>query len=78
MWKNGGPLRQSLARSLNDASTLLNNLLLWAKNQMQLNAVQLETVGLKQLLSSTVNLFQTQADLKKIHIKMWAEDRFTC
>ena len=34
-------IEKSLAASLRDAKILLNNLLLWAKNQMQLNYIQL-------------------------------------
>ena len=67
-------IEKSLARSLHDASTLLNNLLLWAKNQMQFNTVQLETIGLKALLRATVNLFQTQTELKKINVNLVAEE----
>jgi two-component system sensor histidine kinase/response regulator len=67
-------IEKSLARSLNDASTLLNNLLLWAKNQMQLNYVQLETIDLKALLTATVNLFHTQTELKNINVKLCVED----
>lgn len=63
-------IEQNLARSLTDANTLLNNLLLWAKNQMRLNYVQLETINVKALLMETVSLYQVQADHKKINIKM--------
>ncbi|MEJ5963464.1 sensor histidine kinase [Pedobacter immunditicola] len=67
-------IEKSLARSLDDASTLLNNLLLWAKNQMQLNYVQVENIGLQALLTGLVQLFQTQAELKKINVQLYAED----
>ncbi|MEJ5963463.1 sensor histidine kinase [Pedobacter immunditicola] len=67
-------IEQSLARSLNEANTLLNNLLLWAKNQMHLNYVQLETIHIKALLTETVDLYRVQADHKKISIKMCVED----
>ena len=67
-------IEKSLARSLNDANTLLNNLLLWAKNQMHLHYVQLETINIKTLLSETVSLYQVQADHKKIRVKVCAEE----
>jgi len=67
-------IEKSLARSLNDANTLLNNLLLWAKNQMHLHYVQLETINIKRLLSETVSLYQVQADHKKIRVKVCAEE----
>lgn len=67
-------IEKSLARSLSDASTLLNNLLLWAKNQMQLHSVQLQTIDVKVLLNAVVSLFQTPVELKKINVKLYAED----
>jgi len=67
-------IEKSLAHSLHDANTLLNNLLLWAKNQMHLNYVQLETINIKALLSKTVSLYQVQADHKKISIKICTEE----
>ena len=69
-------IEKSLARSLNDANNLLNNLLLWAKNQMHLNYVQLETIPIKALLAETVSLYQGQADHKKINIKIHASADF--
>ena len=67
-------IEKSLARSLHDASTLLNNLLLWAKNQLQFNTVQLGKTSLHDLLTATVHLFHTQAELKKINVKLIIED----
>jgi len=67
-------IEKSLARSLDDASTLLNNLLLWAKNQMQHHSLHLERISLRAMLSALVNLFQTQAELKKINVSLQVED----
>jgi two-component system sensor histidine kinase/response regulator len=67
-------IEKGLAHTLNDANLLLNNLLLWAKNQMQLNYMQLERVNLQQLLLETVNLLQLRAESKKICIHMHVEN----
>jgi len=61
-------IEKDLASSLRDAKILLNNLLLWAKNQMQLNYVQLEPVNFPKLLTDTVRLFKQRAEEKKINI----------
>ena len=61
-------IEKDLASSLRDAKILLNNLLLWAKNQMQLNYVQLEPVNFPELLTATAKLFKQRAEEKKIHI----------
>ncbi|MEJ5963465.1 sensor histidine kinase [Pedobacter immunditicola] len=63
-------IEKDLACSLRDAKILLNNLLLWAKNQMQLNYVQLEAVDFGKLLIQTVNLFKQRAEEKKIKINI--------
>jgi len=63
-------IEKSLASSLRDAKILLNNLLLWAKNQMQLNYVQLEAVDFPKLLTETVKLFKLRAEEKKITINI--------
>lgn len=67
-------IEKDLACSLRDAKILLNNLLLWAKSQMQLNYIQLETVDIKKLITETIEIFRLRADAKKITFKIAIEE----
>ncbi len=57
-------LEKELVNNLSNAEELLNNLLNWAKNQMQNTAPQIKKINLNQLLAKKMEVFQNIA-LKK-------------
>ncbi|MDR6786166.1 signal transduction histidine kinase [Pedobacter africanus] len=61
-------MEQKLISSVDDAQYLLNNLLLWARNQLQNNEVQLEQLNFKDTLNHTLNMFLQMAKNKNIRV----------
>ena len=61
-------LEQDLVNNLTNAEELLNNLLNWAKNQMQNAAPQIKKINLNQLLKKKMEVFKFIALKKDILI----------
>lgn len=59
-------LETELVNNLNNAEELLNNLLNWAKNQMQNATPQIKKINLNQLLEKKMEVFQNIAAKKDI------------
>ncbi|WP_192820923.1 tetratricopeptide repeat-containing sensor histidine kinase [Rufibacter sp. LB8] len=57
-----------LGKDYENATNLLNNLLVWAKSQMAGGSVQWESVNLQQLSEETASLMANNAQLKQIRI----------
>ena len=62
-----------VVNDLNYTTALMENLLQWAKWQMQSNSIHAETIDVNQLLNETVQLLHLQAETKKIKIKTKAD-----
>ncbi len=58
-----------IKNSAQNASSLLNNLLLWAKTVSEEAEVQIETVNLNELTDAVVKIVSANAERKKISIK---------
>jgi two-component system, sensor histidine kinase and response regulator len=54
---------------LNYTTGLMENLLLWAKSQMQADAMKKQTVDVTQLIKEVIQLLRLQADSKKVYIE---------
>ena len=61
-------MEQKLISAVDDAQYLLNNLLLWARNQLQNNEVQLQQLNIKDTLSHTLTMFLQMAKNKNIRV----------
>lgn len=53
---------------LNYVTSLMENLLQWAKSQMQADAVYVEQLDLSQQITETVNILRLQAEAKSVYI----------
>jgi signal transduction histidine kinase len=62
-----------IKKDLNYTVGLMENLLQWAKSQMESHTVHPELVDVHQLVQDTMNLFHLQAENKKIYIESKAE-----
>lgn len=61
-------LFSKLIKEVGYTSNLLENLLQWAKSQLQGMKVNSQTIDIQEITTSTVNLLQEMADTKKIRI----------
>jgi two-component system sensor histidine kinase/response regulator len=68
-------MTKDLTQSLGDAQNLLQNLLLWAKSQMQNSQMQLEEVHLRSLFNEAVELVEQRASKKNIQIHIAMEPK---
>ncbi|MGV3504700.1 MAG: tetratricopeptide repeat-containing sensor histidine kinase [Adhaeribacter sp.] len=57
-----------LGRDVETASSMLNNLLAWAKVQLQGSALQLQPVALRQLADDNLRMAQAQASQKQVQL----------
>jgi two-component system, sensor histidine kinase and response regulator len=55
-----------ILNDLNYTTSLMDNLLLWAKSQMQGFSINLQEINLKNSIEETINLLHLQAQTKKI------------
>lgn len=62
-----------VVNDLNYTTALMENLLQWAKWQMQSNSIHRETIDVNKLVQETVQLLHLQAETKKIKIKTKAD-----
>jgi two-component system, sensor histidine kinase and response regulator len=62
-----------VVNDLNYTTALMENLLQWAKWQMQSNSIHPETIDVNRLVNETVQLLHLQAETKKIKIKTKAD-----
>jgi len=62
-----------VVNDLNYTTALMENLLQWAKWQMQSNSIHPQTIDVNSLVSETVHLLHLQAEAKKIKIKTNAD-----
>ncbi len=68
---DGDEIRKHLPAILNDlnyTTSLIDNLLTWAKTQMQGYSISLQATKLKPLVTETIHLLQLQAQAKEIDI----------
>jgi signal transduction histidine kinase len=66
-----------IVNDLNYTTALMENLLQWAKWQMESNSIHPETIDVNRLVNEAVQLLHLQAEAKKIKIKTKA-DLFVC
>jgi two-component system, sensor histidine kinase and response regulator len=57
-----------IQKDMNYVVGLMDNLLQWAKVQMQHNAVQLQKIDLKRIVDDTIQQLQLQAKAKRIYV----------
>ena len=62
-----------VVNDLNYTTALMENLLQWAKWQMQSNSIYPQTIDINNLVTETVQLLHLQAEAKKIKIKTKAD-----
>src|SRR6185369_13273014 len=62
-----------VVNDLNYTTALMENLLQWAKWQMQSNSIHPETIDVNRLVNETVQLLHLQAETKKIKIRTKAD-----
>jgi len=62
-----------VVNDLNYTTALMENLLQWAKWQMQSNSIYPQTINVNKLVTETVQLLHLQAETKKIKIKTNAD-----
>ena len=62
-----------VVNDLNYTTALMENLLQWAKWQMQSNSIYPQTINVNKLVTETVQLLHLQAETKKIKIKTKAD-----
>lgn len=62
-----------VVNDLNYTTALMENLLQWAKWQMESNSIHPETIDVNRLVTETVQLLHLQAETKKIKIKTKAD-----
>lgn len=83
MHKNNLPgeqIQERLPHVLNDVNytiSLMENLLQWAKNQMDTEAVKIAPVEIQTVIADVLNLLQQQAVAKNIYIENKAEEPHT-
>jgi signal transduction histidine kinase len=68
----GEDLKKMLPEVVNDLNYtvgLMDNLLQWAKSQMQADAVKAGTINVSKLVEEVMQLLRLQADAKKIYIE---------
>lgn len=58
-----------IIRDLQYTTSLMENLLQWAKSQMNADALVLQFVDLSELIQETTELLRLQATAKKVHLK---------
>lgn len=56
-----------VVNDLNYTTGLMENLLQWAKSQMQADNIKLQTIDISSLIAETFQLLHLQAEAKKIH-----------
>ncbi|MGK2861308.1 MAG: sensor histidine kinase [Chitinophagaceae bacterium] len=61
---------------LNFTVSLMDNLLQWAKSQMQAHTVNADFINVKEMIEEVMKLLYLQAEAKKIHIENKASDGF--
>lgn len=61
---------KELNRSLDEAQNLLHNIVLWAKTQMDVSHMHLESLNVSDLIHKTSGLFQARATKKGISITL--------
>ncbi|WP_276500588.1 sensor histidine kinase [Terrimonas pollutisoli] len=62
---------------LNYTVSLMDNLLQWAKSQMQADTVNAGPINVKQMIDDVLHILYLQAEAKKIHIENRAIDGFS-
>lgn len=66
-------------KDLNYTTSLMENLLLWAKSQMQADVVYLQDINIGHLVNDVANLLRLQLEAKKIYTQVLVqEDVFVC
>src|SRR6201991_1163599 len=63
-----------VVNELTYTTSLMENLLLWARSQMQTDAVKPQMIDISALMTEVSRLLRLQADAKKIMIKLEADD----
>ncbi|MGB8190710.1 MAG: ATP-binding protein [Chitinophagaceae bacterium] len=58
-----------IVKDLNYTTSLMENLLLWAKSQMQMDAIQIQGMDIAQMIDETTHLLRLQAEAKRIYIQ---------
>jgi signal transduction histidine kinase len=69
---SGDDLKQMVPDILNDlnyTTALMENLLQWAKSQMEADALRIQKVDIAQLVNDTTRLLRLQAEAKQIYIE---------
>jgi two-component system sensor histidine kinase/response regulator len=61
-------------KDLNYTTSLMENLLQWAKSQMQASAVNLQTVNTAAVVKDVANLLRLQVEAKKIQLRVQLKD----
>lgn len=61
---------------LNFTVSLMDNLLQWAKSQMQAHTVNADVINVKEMIDEVLKLLYLQSEAKKIHIENKAPDGF--
>lgn len=62
---------------LNYTVSLMDNLLQWAKSQMEAHTVNAGPINVKQMIDDVLHILYLQAEAKKIHIENRATDGFS-
>jgi signal transduction histidine kinase len=71
-------LLPGIVTEMNYTTNLMENLLQWAKSQMQSSAVQPEVLDIENMISDVLMLLQWQARSKKIHLESRVEEPLFC
>ncbi|MDP4149485.1 MAG: HAMP domain-containing sensor histidine kinase [Bacteroidota bacterium] len=64
-----------VVNELNYTTSLMENLLQWARSQMQANSVKPQLIDVAAMMTDVAKLLRLQAEAKKIHIELKAEPR---
>lgn len=64
-----------VVKDLNYTISLMENLLQWAKSQMDADQIKMQPVNISSLMQDVTNLLRLQAEAKQIHIKTKSEDQ---
>jgi signal transduction histidine kinase len=71
-------LLPGIVTEMNYTTNLMENLLQWAKSQMESSAVQPEVLDIEFMISNVLLLLQWQARTKKIHLESKIEEPLFC
>jgi two-component system, sensor histidine kinase and response regulator len=58
-----------IVNDLNYTTSLMENLLQWAKSQMQADSIQVQLIDVSDLVSETTQLLRLQAQVKKVYLQ---------